>query len=150
VPIDGAVRAVEQGIKVERNFFSVRDGSKVTRGALKAGEAYYAILTITTDQPYDNLIISDLLPAGLEIESTEQAFLIENKMARLNVIHSEKRDDRIIVFAGTEAGKAPASYCYAVRAITPGSYVLPPLEAECMYNSDIFFVGSESVLEIRK
>ena len=150
VPVEGEVEAVSRGIKVGRSYYSVRNGEKVNGNELKAGEVYYAVLTISTDMPYENLIISDLLPAGLEVESMEQSFLTENKMARINVIHSEKRDDRVIIFTGTEAANAPASYCYAVRAVTPGSYILPALEAECMYNNDIFFVGDESRLEIRK
>ena len=148
VPVVGAVEAAMEGIKVERSFYSVRTGSRIPGSRLKAGEAYYAVLTISTGADYENLVISDLLPGGLEIESVDQAFSPGKKIDRLSVIHSEKRDDRVVLFANSSSNWKPATYSYVVRAVTPGEYVLPALEAECMYDTGVFFVGEESSLQI--
>jgi uncharacterized protein YfaS (alpha-2-macroglobulin family) len=108
----------------------------------------------STTQTYHEMALLDLLPAGFEIESvlTEEY----KWMARLGKPSStEARDDRF--FAAFEFGSRdwphgwrPWWYdespkrgrlmrlAYVVRAITPGSYVLPATQVEDMYNPDIF------------
>jgi hypothetical protein len=47
--------------------------------------------------------------------------------------HLEVRDDRLVVAFDT---LAPGKYRfhYVVRAVTPGSFTWPSVEAECMYD----------------
>ena len=47
---------------------------------------------------------------------------------------TEKRDDRFLVF-GTLYGSAYA--IYTVRAVTPGKFLIPALQAEAMYDPDM-------------
>jgi uncharacterized protein YfaS (alpha-2-macroglobulin family) len=48
--------------------------------------------------------------------------------ARLDV-----RDDRMILF-GHLPISGRARHVYAARAVVPGTFVLPPVRAECMYD----------------
>ena len=42
------------------------------------------------------------------------------------------RDDRMIVIGDLSAGVG--RYVYTCRAVTPGTFALPPAHAECMYD----------------
>ncbi len=46
------------------------------------------------------------------------------------------RDDRLIV-AGSMPDSGRAVIVYLARAITPGSFIVPPVRAECMYDTGI-------------
>ena len=131
-----------------RQFFSLRHGE-------------LAFVRITADSPevVENIVISDLLPAGLEIEDEALAtrmdtsgripknILLKN---RQEFSRTEKRDDRFLVF-GTLYGSAYA--IYTVRATTPGRFAVPALHAEAMYDPDMngTFIpaAGEDVFEVK-
>jgi uncharacterized protein YfaS (alpha-2-macroglobulin family) len=45
------------------------------------------------------------------------------------------RDDRILLYTSFTGGKRQQQFFYAVRAVTPGTFVLPPVNAEAMYDA---------------
>lgn len=44
------------------------------------------------------------------------------------------RDDRLVLF-GDLSGAGTATMVYVCRAVTPGSFIVPPVTAECMYDA---------------
>jgi hypothetical protein len=60
------------------------------------------------------------------------------------VSYTDARDDRFVVAFDTEQLKPlsrnnsvrPFSFAYLVRAVTPGSYAVPPSEVEAMYRPE--------------
>ena len=127
-------------IKLKREFFD-ENGNPVT--SLKHGEL--AFVRITADAPgvVENLVLSDILPAGLEIEDEELATRA-NASGRIpkkikldkycEFCRTEKRDDRFLAF-GTLYDSAYA--IYTVRAVTPGKFRIPAVHAEAMYDPDM-------------
>ncbi|MEA2013615.1 MAG: hypothetical protein U9O87_11175, partial [Verrucomicrobiota bacterium] len=59
----------------------------------------------------------------------------------------ESRDDRLLVFTSLKSGKS--KYYYTVRAITKGTYTLPPVYAECMYDPKIKSVGDFKNISVK-
>ena len=127
-------------IKLKREFFNEK-GEPVT--SLKHGEL--AFVRITADAPgcIENLVLSDILPAGLEIEDGELATRLNYsnnipKKIKLDKYcqfdRTEKRDDRFLAF-GTIYESAYA--IYTVRAVTPGKFRIPAVHAEAMYDPDM-------------
>jgi len=127
-------------IKLKREFFD-ENGNPVT--SLKHGEL--AFVRITADAPgvVENLVLSDILPAGLEIEDDALATRasasgrIPNKIKLAKYCEfsrTEKRDDRFLAF-GTLYDSAYA--IYTVRAVTPGKFRIPAVHAEAMYDPDM-------------
>ena len=45
------------------------------------------------------------------------------------------RDDRLVLMTDVPAGVS--TFTYLARAVTPGSYIIPPVHAECMYDPGI-------------
>ena len=138
-------------IKVERSLFTT-DGKPWTPRPLKEGEALIVRVSITADRSMPDAMLTDLLPAGLEIENFNlsdarqwadvavDGIDISDRSSAADVQHEEFRDDRYVAALKLEAGTA-AQVFYLVRAVTPGSYTVPPPLVEDMYRPDLRGVG---------
>ncbi|MBQ7694331.1 MAG: hypothetical protein IJT50_04345 [Lentisphaeria bacterium] len=125
-------------IRLIREYLNEK-GEAVT--AVRHGDKVRVRIRFETPVPIENLVITDLLPAGLEIEdellATRAAILPENAKTDSGALcpkRLEKRDDRFLVFGDTAAGKGEITY--RARAVIRGSFAIPPLHAEAMYQPD--------------
>jgi len=127
-------------IRLKREIFDEK-GNEVT--SLKHGEIAFIRITVDAPDVVEDIVISDILPAGLEIEDDVLATRMDfsgriPKNLQLNkrqtLTRTEKRDDRFLAF-GTVYG--PAYAIYTVRAVTPGKFAVPALHAEAMYDPDM-------------
>src|SRR5207245_1633508 len=93
----------------------------------------------------DNLVIDDLLPAGLEVENARLATtadarqldtVVAPREAPFSPARIDIRDDRVIIVGSLPATRA-AKFTYLARATTPGVFTIPPVRAECMYDIGI-------------
>jgi uncharacterized protein YfaS (alpha-2-macroglobulin family) len=135
--------ALDQGISIRREFLG-RAGEPIDPGELPQGELIVVRLVVDThDRRLDQMVIEDLVPAGWEIENpnlaTAQQFGWLKKKEEPDR-HREARDDRMLVFTGQIQGEA--AFHYAVRAVTPGAYALPPVTVSGMYEPEIRGVGA--------
>ncbi len=135
---------VEHGYKIERGFYRL-DGTPVDPSALKQNDRIVVALKITeTEAAYARLLLTDRLPAGLEIENPAlfdggSAGKLEWVKATVEPTHTEYRDDRFVAaFQRSGSDKATFAVAYVVRAVTPGKYVLPPATIEDMYRPERF------------
>jgi uncharacterized protein YfaS (alpha-2-macroglobulin family) len=138
-------------IKVERKLYGT-DGKAWKPGPLKEGDALIVGLTITTDRSMPDALLTDLLPAGLEIENFNlsdarqwadvvvDGVEITDRANAADVVHEEYRDDRYVAALKLHAG-SPARVFYLVRAVTPGTYTVPPPLVEDMYRPDLRGIG---------
>lgn len=130
-------------VKVSRRFMTSEgfeaDLDNLTRGELLIGE-----ITLTADRDYDfsDLVVQELLPACFEPDRKEVAAVYGRRHGSGNsswVLRSDVRDDRVTVFSrpfridGDRTKGAVATFHYAVRVITPGSFTLPGTSVEAMY-----------------
>ena len=133
-------------LEVSKEYLNA-DGKPVS--SVSHGDLIYVRLRIKSPHAYQNIAISDLLPGGFEIENenfaTRAAKIPPALIPRPGAFHSvriEKRDDRFLVFGNTEAGKS--EFVYQLRAVTRGTFAIPPLHAESMYQPDVNGETSES------
>ncbi|MGQ9779749.1 MAG: alpha-2-macroglobulin family protein [Bacillota bacterium] len=142
--------AVSHGLKVERGFFD-RRGGRLDPARIRQGDLVVVGLTVETGEDnVKNVALVDLLPAGLEIENprlattAELGWVSENSFTPTYV---DIRDDRLIVFA--DFGRAGVyRFYYAARAVSRGTFALPPLRAECMYEPEVYGVASGGEVRI--
>ncbi|WDS37123.1 alpha-2-macroglobulin [Pseudoxanthomonas sp.] len=138
-------------IGVERRYFTT-DGKPWTGGVLKEGDALIVGVSITANTEMSDALLTDLLPAGLEIENFNlgdakqwadvvvDGINIGDRDSAANVQHEEFRDDRYV--AALKLGRgSTARVFYLVRAVTPGTYLVPPPLVEDMYRPDLRGVG---------
>jgi uncharacterized protein YfaS (alpha-2-macroglobulin family) len=84
----------------------------------------------------DNIALTDLLPAGFEIENprTKELPGMEWIKDASTPTALDVRDDRINLFVNLYGARQ--NYYYAVRAVSPGIYRIGPASADAMYNGE--------------
>ena len=138
-------------IRIERALFTT-DGKPWTPRPLKEGESLIVRVSITADQRMNDALLTDLLPAGLEIENMNlgdsaqwadvviDGISMDDRMSESDIRHEEFRDDRYVAALRLSAGSVARVY-YLVRAVTPGTYTVPPPMIEDMYRPQLRGVG---------
>ena len=146
-------------IGVTRRYYAT-DGSEWKGGTLKEGEALIVGLRITADTEVPDALLTDLLPAGLEIENFNlsdakqwadvvvDGIILTERGEAAEVKHEEFRDDRYVAALRLGRGGSGAKVFYLVRAVTPGTYTVPPPLVEDMYRPDIRGVGTSTPITI--
>ncbi len=126
--------AVSSGFSITREYL---DATGAPATSCRVGDLLTVRLTIK-GAPCDNVVISDLLPGGFEIE--DPRFLTrmsrpvkspENQILALNLV--ERRYDRCLIFAHVLSSGLKGQFSYQIRAVAPGTYTTPSAQIEAMY-----------------
>ena len=96
----------------------------------------------------ENIVLTDLLPAGFEIENprTKELPGMEWIKDAANPTAMDARDDRINLFLNLNSNKQV--YYYAVRAVSPGVYRIGPASADAMYNAEYHSYNGAGVIKV--
>jgi uncharacterized protein YfaS (alpha-2-macroglobulin family) len=143
----GAYKEEDSYIKVRRQFFD-RYGNAINRNTFKQNDLVIVELTLEKafNSIIENIVLTDLLPAGFEIENPRVKELPgmdwiknESQPTALDV-----RDDRIHFFVNSYYPKQ--KYYYAVRAVSLGQFKQGPVSADAMYNREIHsYHGAQTI-----
>ena len=113
------------------------------------------VLTVTEPQPqFARVALTDYLPAGFEIDnprlvSSGDTGTLDWIEHAGNPVHTEFRDDRFTAaFERRKDDPTTYSVAYIVRAVSPGSYVLPQAVVEDMYRPDRFGRTETGAVEV--
>jgi alpha-2-macroglobulin len=150
----------EQGLRVRRAWFRM-DGTAFEGGRLREGEALIAKLTVESEERLHDVLVVDLLPGGLEAENLGLAdnaaigelvldgSALANRRWSAEVRFEEYRDDRYAAALKLWPGQ-PAELFYLLRAVSPGRFVVPPPQAEDMYQPELRAIGrsAPSIIEV--
>jgi hypothetical protein len=136
---DGKVRIEDKNLRVRRQFFD-RLGNAASLDGIKQNSLLIVKLTVQSDiNDLENVAISDLLPAGFEIENPR---LAENSQYSFTSdadqpVYVDIRDDRINYYTNFENDREKKFY-YLVRAVTRGEFNYAPVVGEAMYDADYY------------
>ena len=145
----GSFKEEDSYLKVRKRFFD-RFGRPLTGASFKQNDLVIVQLTLerTFSTDVDNIVITDMLPAGFEIENPRTRNIPgldwvkdDDKPTALDV-----RDDRINLFVNLHSAKQ--TYYYAVRAVSPGVYHMGPVSADAMYNGEYHSYNGAGVIRI--
>jgi uncharacterized protein YfaS (alpha-2-macroglobulin family) len=137
VSASGAYKEEDSYIKVRRRFFD-RFGRPVSNNQFKQNDL--VIVQVSLEKKYsgdiENIAISDILPAGFEVENTRTGDIpgmdwIKDQSVPVAM---DLRDDRVNLFVNMH--KNTQYYYYALRAVSPGVFRMGPISAEAMYNGE--------------
>ena len=136
---DGKVRIEDKNLQIRREFLN-RLGNPVSLSNIKQNDLVIVKLALNSSVDHlENIAISDLLPAGFEIENpritetTDYAF-IKNAASPE---YLDIRDDRINIYMNFN-GQRQQFFYYMVRAVTAGTFVYAPVVAEAMYDANYY------------
>jgi uncharacterized protein YfaS (alpha-2-macroglobulin family) len=151
ISASGTVREEDSYLKVRKQFYN-RNGQPVQGNSFKQNELL--IVAITLESAYsrvvENVVITDMLPAGFEIENprTKEIPGMDWIKNAATPAHIDIRDDRINLF--TDAAQKPQTYYYAVRAVSLGNFKMGPVMADAMYNGEYHsYSGSGAIKVVR-
>ena len=143
----GTYKEEDNFIKVRRQFYD-RYGRLISGNTFKQNDLVIVEITLEKafDGPIDNIVLTDLLPAGFEIENPRTKEIPgmdwikdTNEPTAMDI-----RDDRINLFVNAYTQKQ--KYYYAVRAVSLGKFKQGPVSADAMYNGEIHsYHGAQTV-----
>ena len=121
--------SLAEGLEVTRSYLDA-EGSAVTKVA--QGD----VVTVSvTARAYGGVVndvaIVDMLPGGFEMELSSGV----KAEGVPGAWRSDRREDRMLLF--TSLGPEPSTFTYRLRAVNRGSYALPAVQAEAMYDRSL-------------
>lgn len=136
LPANMTIPKEDRSLKVRRTYLN-RQGKPLDLRGVRQGDLIVVRLTLQSgvNTHVPNVVLTDVLPAGFEIENPRLQDLPDAAWMKPGLYpdYVDYRDDRLHLFvdAPTEARE----YFYSVRAVSPGHFRLPPVQAEAMYSS---------------
>ncbi len=170
-PKDLVLPAEDQGFTVYRKYEALPgadgkvDGSAVQQlpdggWQVKAGTNVKITLTVVAKDRGNYIVIDDALPAGFEGQNPRflTSVAATGEASRTvgpsdwwwpwwSFSHTDLRDDRMLLFADS----MPAgvyTYSYTARATSIGTFMLPPIKAEAMYEPERFGHSATSTVRV--
>ncbi|UXI67085.1 alpha-2-macroglobulin family protein [Tahibacter amnicola] len=152
----------ENAVFIRRRWYTL-DGAEWKGTSLKEGEGLIVGIQLEARQAMKDALLVDLLPAGLELEnfnltdSRQWADVVVNgvqvaeRAYAADVTHEEFRDDRYVAALSLQKGQK-ANVFYLVRAVSPGTFVVPPTSVEDMYRPQLRAIGESvpATIEVRE
>ncbi|MFN8293301.1 MAG: MG2 domain-containing protein [Chitinophagales bacterium] len=145
----GKVKEEDNFLKVRRTFYD-RYGRAITNFNFKQND--WVIVAISLENAFgrsiENVVITDMLPAGFEIENPRTKEIPGTNWIKNEnyATYTDIRDDRIHFFVDAE--KTKQTYYYAVRAVSPGTYQLGTLSADAMYAGEYHSYSGSGIIKV--
>jgi len=150
ISADGSYIEEDRNIEVRKYFYD-NLGNQIKNNKFKQSDLILVRISIIglTDLSIDNVVITDILPAGFEIENA-RLVQVQNVVIPTSKTYPEYldiRDDRISFF--TNVNSTERNFYYLVRAVTKGTFKMGPVGADAMYNGEFhsYNGGGEIIIE---
>jgi alpha-2-macroglobulin len=147
----GVYKEEDSYLKIRKRFFD-RYGRPISGNTFKQNDLI--IVQLSLEKSYntdiDNVVITDMLPAGFEIENPRTKDIpgmewIKDGEAPTSL---DLRDDRINLFVDMHSMRQV--YYYAVRAVSPGVYRMGPVSADAMYNGEYHSYNGAGTVKVER
>jgi uncharacterized protein YfaS (alpha-2-macroglobulin family) len=153
VRTNGTWKTGGASLALTREFLDA-EGDPISWSDHALGDLVYTRVKVTntTNERIQNLALVDRLPAGWEIENP--------RLGRSNTVdwidpeqawqadHMNLRDDRLELFGALDP-KETREVVYAVRAVTAGTFTIPPVEIEAMYDPNVWARAAGMQIEVQ-
>jgi len=151
VKINEKVKEEDSYLQIRRTFYSYKTGRFIPDYRFYQGELIVCKIELTGyERNAENIVITDLIPAGFEIENprlnpaTELNWIHPNP---INVQYMDIRDDRLLLFTGLSRNQTKGFY-YLLRVVNQGTYQLPVIGAEAMYDQEYHSYHGAGVVKV--
>jgi uncharacterized protein YfaS (alpha-2-macroglobulin family) len=143
IPTRKGFKPVEDGLLVEREFHT-RDGAPLDPNNIVQGDLVVIRTKVqSASGKIENLVIENLLPSGFEVENPRLKTTETLSWATGDSVepaYLDIRDDRILIFTDLPDAKW-YNYYALLRVVNPGTFTVPPVQAEAMYSPNIRYTG---------
>ena len=136
-------------LQVNRRYLTP-DGSRV-KNVFQQGELVIAEISVKAlTSSLQNVVVIDMLPAGFEIENPRLATRYRapwTERRDYTPDYIDIRDDRLIFFGAFNYQQEQKFY-YPLRVVTEGTFTVPPVSAEAMYDPTKSAVASSGTVQV--
>ncbi len=138
-------------ISIQREMYDA-EGKFIQRSDFKVGELVLVHIRIASDEWLPDALAVDLLPAGFELENQNlkhsvgfddiqiSGASVWRLKEQMNISHEEYRDDRYAAVLEIDKNRISHLF-YLMRAVSPGTFSVPPTFVESMYRPEIRGIG---------
>lgn len=154
ITLDGSYKQEDSYIKIRKAFYD-RFGNQIKSNSFKQNDLIIVQLSLQNmySTGIENIVITDMLPAGFEIENPRTQEIPGMSWIK-NAAHPtmlDARDDRINLFVDLWNDNRNAQYYYyAVRAVSPGVFRMGPVSADAMYNGEYHSYNGAGVVKVAR
>ena len=159
LPLNLELPALECGLSVSRSYLAEKGCVQridEKQWQVEAGSLVKVVLKLKCRVRRYHIALVDPLPGGFEV--VNPALAVSEDVPETEspspfwfrrhwFDHHDFRDDRVEVFA-EELAAGEYEYIYYARAVTAGSFLVPPFKAEEMYSPEIFGRNSTSWMRV--
>jgi uncharacterized protein YfaS (alpha-2-macroglobulin family) len=142
---------IAQGLDVQRKLLDT-EGKPLEKNSLRQGDLVWVEITLQGKHAYQNIVVQELLPSGLEAENPRLTpavgFSWLGETAPLKPEYLDVRDDRIEFFVNLPDAGVHKLY-YGMRAVSPGRFFVSPVQASCMYHPFLKAQSGSGRLEVK-
>jgi len=151
LPTDEDFQPTSVGLQIQRTYLT-RTGDPADLDRIHQGDLLLIQTMVrSVAGPVQNVVIENLLPSGIEVENPRLETTESLPWAtpsRLDQSHVDLRDDRILLFVDLPSNDWQTVYAL-VRAVSPGSFRVPPAHAEAMYDPALRATGERGQMEVK-
>ena len=148
---DSYIEEYGRELQVNRRYLTP-DGSRV-KNVFQQGELVIAEISVKALTSHlQNVVVVDMLPAGFEIENPRLASRYHapwTESRGYTPDYIDIRDDRLIFF-GSFKYQQEQKFYYPLRVVTEGTFTVPPVSAEAMYDPTKSAVASIGTIQVIK
>jgi uncharacterized protein YfaS (alpha-2-macroglobulin family) len=152
MPQEQKMQELTQGMRIARVLYDEQGNSLPAAYFVKQGELVWVELTIEGEQAYQNIAVENWLPSGFEAENPRLSQASDatwfSSDGVLQPEYVDVRDDRLAMFINLPDSHAHKLY-FALRAVSPGRFYLPGVQAYCMYQPFLRAQSTSAWLEIK-
>ena len=147
----GEFKEEDSYLKVRKSFYN-RFGQPLSVKNIKQGDLVAVKISVQATErvTVENVVLTDMLPAGFEIENPRIG-----EVQGMDWIKDESspdyfdvRDDRINFFTTVDTNIR--HYYYLVRAVSLGNYIMGPVSADAMYDGEYHSYNGAGMVRIVK
>jgi len=133
--------ATSEGFTIERTYY-LPDGTEADLSDVRQNDRFVVVLSMHADTlGSGQYMVADPLPAGFEIENPD---LLSGAgvgdLSWLSVdspVHTEARTDQFVAAFRYYSSNPDFTTAYMVRAVSPGTFVMPGATVEDMYRPEL-------------
>lgn len=136
IPIEGSEASASRNINFDVTYADL-EGNPVDVATLAQGTNFKAEVTVTNPGMrgrYNELALTQLFPSGWEIVNTR---LNDTDVQRQSADYIDIRDDRVMHYFDLDGNKE-VKFSVLLIAAYQGTYYLPSVKVEAMYDNSIF------------
>lgn len=136
-------KEIKEGLEVSREYLT-ENGSKAS--SFKVGDTVTVKISFrSTKGVIANVALVAMSPAGLE---TQIQSIRNSGNGSWTPDYVDIREDRVVIY-GTVTDKVN-TFAYKAKAVNSGTFVVPPMFAENMYNKKIRALSPSPAMKIEK